>query len=218
MTVLFDIDSLVYSSCFGVETSDDACIKFDNQFDGIISSLDPFYDIEEVIVFGFGKNNFRKKLSPSYKANRKSELPEFFHHVKKFVLEVYDVEVANGMETDDLVAVFAEKIGYEDCIIVSIDKDYLNLPGLKYNYRTKLLSNVGEIEAMRNFYTQMIVGDSADNVNFCKGYGKKYAYKLFENVSTKFGFQRKVLYLYKEIYKNKGRERFLQCYNLLKLG
>lgn len=218
MVILFDIDSLVYSSCYGVETSDDACWKFDRYFEDIIASLEPFYDINEIILFGFGKNNFRKKLSTSYKANRKYELPEFFNHVKKFVLEVYDVEVANGMETDDLVAVFAEKIGYDKCIIVSIDKDYLNLPGLKYNYRTKLLSDVSEGEAMRNFYTQMITGDTADNVNFCKGYGKKYAEKAFKGVVSEFGYQRKVLHLFKKIYRNKARERFIQCYNLLKLG
>ena len=218
MVILFDIDSLVYSSCYGVETSDDACWKFDRYFEDIIASLEPFYDINEIILFGFGKNNFRKKLSTSYKANRKYELPEFFNHVKEFVLEVYDVEVANGMETDDLVAVFAEKIGYDKCIIVSIDKDYLNLPGLKYNYRTKLLSDVSEGEAMRNFYTQMITGDTADNVNFCKGYGKKYAEKAFKGVVSEFGYQRKVLHLFKKIYRNKARERFIQCYNLLKLG
>lgn len=218
MVILFDIDSLAYSACFGVETSDNACWKFDNQFEDIISVLEGFYDIDEVLVFGFGRNNFRKKLTASYKANRTSKLPDFFPHVKEFVMSVYDVEVANGMETDDLVALFAEDIGYDKCIIVSIDKDYLNLPGLKYNYRTRDLTNVTEQEAMRNFYTQMIVGDSADNVNFCKGYGKKYAEKIFKNVTTKFGYQRKVLYLYKQIYKNKGRERFLQCYNLLKIG
>ena len=34
-------------------------------------------------------------------------------------------------------------------------------------------------DALRNFYTQMIVGDSADNILVCSGKGKVYAGKLF---------------------------------------
>lgn len=218
MVILFDIDSLVYSSCYKVDTPDDACWKFDEVFQNIINTIELFHEVEEIIVFGFGRNNFRKKLSGSYKENRPEQKPKHFQYVKNFVLECYDVEVANGMETDDLVALFQKEIGHENCIIVSIDKDYLNNPGTIYHYGRREFIEVTQADALRNFYTQMIVGDSADNVNFCKGYGKKYAEKAFKGVLSEFGYQRKVLHLFKKIYRNKGRERFIQCYNLLKLG
>lgn len=218
MVILFDIDSLVYSSCYNVETAEDACYKFDEVFQSIVNTIELFHQVEEVIVFAFGKNNFRKKLSGSYKANRTKEQPKFFHQLKNYILKYYEPEQANGMETDDLIAIYQKRIGHENCIIVSIDKDYLQNEGLIYNYGRKEFIKVSKEDALRNFYTQMITGDTADNVNFCKGYGKKYAEKAFKDVLSEFGYQRKVLRLFKKIYRNKARERFIQCYNLLKLG
>ena len=218
MVILFDIDSLVYSSCYNVETAEDACYKFDEVFQSIVNTIELFHHVEEVIVFAFGKNNFRKKLSGSYKANRTKEQPKFFHQLKNYILKYYEPEQANGMETDDLIAIYQKRIGHENCIIVSIDKDYLQNEGLIYNYGRKEFIKVSKEDALRNFYTQMITGDTADNVNFCKGYGKKYAEKAFKDVLSEFGYQRKVLRLFKKIYRNKARERFIQCYNLLKLG
>ena len=122
------------------------------------------------------------------------------------------------METDDLVAIFQQKIGHENCIIVSIDKDYNQFEGTIYNYHKRKIITLSKQDALYNFYEQMIVGDQADNINFCKGYGKAYAKKLFEGVSTDFGYKKKVLGLFKEIYRSKGRERFIECYHLLKLG
>jgi len=63
----------------------------------------------------------------------------------------------------------------------------------------------------------MILGDSADNVNFCKGYGKAYCKKIFKDCKTPYQFKRKVFELYKKIYKSKAREKYILCYNLLKL-
>ena len=77
--------------------------------------------------------------------------------------------------------------------------------------------DVSEMEALNNFYTQMIVGDTIDNVNYCKGYGKKYAEKLFAECTTHYQFTKKVYGLFKEIYKQKAKLKYIQCYNLLRL-
>ncbi len=77
--------------------------------------------------------------------------------------------------------------------------------------------NISEKQALYNFYTQMIVGDSADNVNFCKGYGIKYAENLFKNCQTKYQFMRKTFELFKKIFRSKAREKFITCYTVLKL-
>ena len=62
----------------------------------------------------------------------------------------------------------------KESIIVSIDKDYLQFPATIYNYHYKhqTITTYTEYEANYFFYEQMIIGDTADNVNFCKGYGK----------------------------------------------
>ena len=218
MILLFDIDSLLYSSCYNVDSPEETMFKFDENFQKIVNDLEEFYEIEEVIPFGLSKNNFRKYITKSYKANRSSEKPQYFDILCNYVKKYYEPEIANGMETDDLVAIYREKIGEENCIIVSIDKDYLQFSGRVYNYKSRNFITLSKQDALYNFYEQMIVGDQADNVNFCVGYGKAYARKLFEGVSTEFGYRKKVLGLFKEIYRSKGRERFIQCYHLLKLG
>ena len=57
------------------------------------------------------------------------------------------------------------------CMIVSIDKDYKQFPCLMYNYhyKHKVVYDITEEQAMYNLYEQMIIGDTADNVNYFKG-------------------------------------------------
>ena len=218
MILLFDIDSLLYSACYNVDSPEEAMFKFDEFYQKTVNDLDEFYEIEEVIPFGLSKNNFRKYITKTYKANRSKEKPQYFKILCKYVEKYYEPEVANGCETDDLVAIYREKIGHENCIIVSIDKDYLQFEGTMYNYNKRKFITLSKEDALYNFYEQMIIGDTADNVNFCVGYGRAYARKLFEGVSTDFGYKKKVLGLFKKIYRSKGRERFIECYHLLKLG
>lgn len=70
---------------------------------------------------------------------------------------------------------------------------------------------------MYNFYEQMIVGDTADNVNYLKGYGKSYAKKLFEGCNTRYMYTKRLYNLFKEVHKGKAKQRYIECYNLLKL-
>ena len=63
----------------------------------------------------------------------------------------------------------------------------------------------------------MIVGDQSDNVNFFFGKGKKFAEKYFVNCRTKYQYTKKLYKLFKQDYKGKARERYIECYNLLKL-
>jgi 5'-3' exonuclease len=63
----------------------------------------------------------------------------------------------------------------------------------------------------------MIIGDTADNVNYCKGYGKKYAEKLFADCNSHYKYTKRVYDLFKKIHKGKAKQRYIECYNLLKL-
>ena len=91
----------------------------------------------------------------------------------------------------------------------SLDKIAVSVKNVSKNY--------GEVEALKNFYTQMIVGDTIDNVNYCKGYGKKYAKKILKDCTTHYQFTKKVYELFKKIYKQKAKLKYIQCYNLLRL-
>ena len=125
------------------------------------------------------------------------------------------------METDDLVAMHWKKLskvwGRDQVMIVSIDKDYLQFPALIYKYNKKEVITLSEKAARYNFYEQMIVGDTADNVNYFKGKGKAFARKFYEDCTTTYQFRKKLFWLFKEKYKSKAKEKYVECYNLLKL-
>ena len=86
-----------------------------------------------------------------------------------------------------------------------------------YHYKHKEILDISEDDALYNFYEQMIMGDSADNVNFFKGKGRKFAEKYFLECKTKYQYTRKLYELFKQEYKSKAKEKYSECYNLLKL-
>ncbi len=225
MVVLFDADSLVYSSCCGVDDIlDEAIGKFDEIFMSIVNRLEETYQIERVITFNNSKGNFRKLLDTNYKANRKKqEHPKLLYEMHEHIAEIYSTKSSYGVETDDLVATYwktlTDELGHNNVIIVSLDKDYKQLPCLMYNYHYKHqeIISISYKESLYNFYEQMIVGDTADNVNYFKGKGKKFAEKYFKDCTTKYQYTRKLYELFKQEYKGKARQKYAECYNLLKL-
>ena len=122
----------------------------------------------------------------------------------QYVKDNYDSKYCYGKETDDLVAAYwkrlTDEFGRDEVMIVSIDKDYKQFPALIYNYhyKHKVILNISEQEALYNFYEQCIVGDTADNVNYFKGKGKKFAEKYFINCTTKYQFTKHLFLLFKK--------------------
>ena len=234
MILLIDADSLIFASCYRKrETPDDELYyteiedsrnKFDQQFMKIVNDLEEKYPIDKVLTFSGSKGNFRKLITKKYKANRKKqELPPLLDEMHQFVKDHYDSIWGYGVETDDMVARYWKQIsgdiGRDKVMIVSIDKDYKQFPCLMYNYhyKHKEILDISEEEAMYNFYAQMIEGDTADNVNYFKGKGKKFAEKHFKDCTTKYQYTRKLYELFKQEYKGKARQKFVECYHLLKL-
>lgn len=233
MIVLVDADSLIWSSCYKKKenpddsmyhTLEDAILKFDEVFMSIINKIEESYELDKVITFAGARGNFRKKISKTYKANRKeSDRPDILNDLQEYVKEKYSAISGEGVETDDVVATYWKEISNtfsrDEVLIVSIDKDYKQLPCLiyDYHYKKQCYYDISEAEAMYNFYEQMISGDSADNVNYCKGYGAAYCKKAFKECLSNYSYMRVVFSLYKKIYKNKAREKYIECYNLLKL-
>jgi 5'-3' exonuclease len=233
MIVLVDADSLIWSSCRkhketpednGYNEYEDAIYKFDQVFMSIINNIEDRYEIDKVITFSGAIGNFRKQISETYKANRKeSDRPPLLKEVQNYVKQNYNAIAGEGVETDDVLATYwktlTDTFGRDEVLIVSIDKDYKQLSCLIYNYHRnhKCYYDISEAEARHNFYEQMIIGDSADNVNFCKGYGKEYCKKAFKDCLSDYSYIRVVFQLFKKIYKGKARENYIQCYRLLKL-
>ena len=234
MVLLIDADSLIFASCYRTKDDsfenpfytdiEDSIVKFDEQLMKIINDLEDQFEIDKYIVFNGSKGNFRKLISKKYKANRKKQtLPPLLHDMHQYVKDTYHSIYGFGIETDDLVARYwyniAKNIGRDNVIIVSIDKDYKQFPALIYNYHFKhqTILDITPQQALYNFYEQCIVGDTADNVNYFKGKGKKFAEKYFKDCKTKYQYTKKLYELFKEQYKGKAKQNYIECYNLLKL-
>lgn len=235
MILLIDADSLIWSSCYKTKRQPDEPLFFEDireaedKFDEVLMKV--VNDIEEnycpadkIEIYADSRGNFRKLLYKKYKANRKKrEIPPILGGIQKYVREQYEAISMVGVETDDVVASawkkYSEEYGRDNVMIVSIDKDYKQFPCKLYNYHYnhRCVYDITEEEAMYNFYEQMIIGDTADNVNFCVGYGKRYAEKLFEGAKTKYDYSKRTYSVFQEIYKSKARKMYELCYNLLKL-
>ena len=234
MILLVDADSLIFASCYKKREHPedekfytdiaDARNKFDQQFMAIVNKLEDMYSIDRVVTFSGSKGNFRKLITSNYKANRKkAELPPLLNEMHQFVKDQYDSVYGYGVETDDMVARYwfnlSREVGRDEVMIVSIDKDYKQFPCLMYNYHYKhqVILDISEDEAMYNFYEQMIIGDTADNVQYFKGKGRVFASKWLKDCETKYQYTKKMYELFKQEYRGKARQKYSECYHLLKL-
>tara|TARA_R110002167_G_scaffold117335_4_gene293273 strand:- start:27 stop:818 length:792 start_codon:yes stop_codon:yes gene_type:complete len=152
--------------------------------------INPF-DLEEVLIPVYavkGKGNFRKDLAADYKAKRPEldkEIKDKLNFLHKYAVKQGAVQ-ADGMEADDLVAIWA----YEaietgnEYVICGIDKDLLQIPGEHYNYGKDNWLSIDQDIAKYNLMIQCLTGDNTDNIPGIKGIGPKKAAKILAGVST----------------------------------
>ena len=234
MILLIDADSLIFASCYRkrltpddspyYEKLSDATDKFDEQLMGIVNDLEEHYEIDKVLIFSGSLGNFRKLITKKYKANRNNQQkPPLLNEVHAYVKDKHNSIYGYGVETDDMVARYwydlSNEFGRDEVMIVSIDKDYKQFPCLMYNYhyKHKVVYDITEEEAMYNLYEQMIIGDTADNVNYFKGKGRAFAKKYLADCNTHYQYTKKLYELFKQVHKGKAKQRYIECYNLLKL-
>ena len=180
INVYIDGDILVYQSIWSATSTKDIKKKLDQTIASIMSELEG--STGKIAIKG--KDNFRKEVYTEYKGNRKKELTEqekeFFAYAYSYLETSWDAVTADGMEADDLLAIWSTET---PGIIVSIDKDLLQVPGLHYNTRKKEYVHMSEEEASLLLHTQVLMGDSTDNIPGLKGIGKVKAAKVMEGVS-----------------------------------
>jgi hypothetical protein len=111
-----------------------------------------------------GEGNWRKSFYPEYKANRKDvRIPEYNEIVREHLILKYKAEIVNDIEVDDRCGIRLTQEG-DNAICVSLDKDLLTVPGNHWTFVKRVRSIVSPLTALRNFYGQLITGDSSDNI------------------------------------------------------
>ena len=172
----------------------DAKAKFQ---DGIGEVRDTLPDHQVVLVFG-QRYSFRYGVWPQYKANRKStRRPAGYLELQKWAwrgaaARGWGVETLSDVEGDDVLGVLYE----EGDVIVSVDKDLLTIPGL--HLRDGEVRAVSRFEADRNFYAQVLTGDSTDGYPGCPGAGPVAAERLLADCATEVEMWQAVLGAYEK--------------------
>lgn len=156
-------------------------------FRGMIQSiLDACAPVAEYKIIISGPNNFRYKIATlkPYKGNRdRSEEPVWRKALEEFALEEYGAVRTDGYEADDLLAVEFLK-DPQNSIICSLDKDFMQLIGLRmYRWDRGEHVTVDKLEAARNFYVQLLKGDTTDNIAGVPGMGEAKSRRVIEKLT-----------------------------------
>lgn len=165
----------------------------------------------EFSIFISGDTNFRYDIYPEYKANRTQPKPQYLQAAKDYLVEKYGAEISVGCEADDLLGI--AQCNQSNTIICSIDKDLRMIPGMHYSFeisgkitkgpnagqpwiRPMEIMEVQPFEGLKRFYTQILTGDSTDNIKGAVGIGRVKAagilagdeneFDLFSSVSAYF--------------------------------
>jgi len=174
-----------------------------------IESLAKSYNAGTIIVCADGGSSYRKEIYPEYKANRKErfadqteqEAKEFEMFMAEFsdtltlIKQKYPVFHFRGVEADDIAAYITQSAEYDDCWLISSDKDWDLLISDKvsrFSTVTRKETTVHNWDEHYDFEIEdyitfkCLTGDKGDNVPGVPGVGPKRAVQLMEQYGTVF--------------------------------
>lgn len=150
---------------------------------GIVDKVLNHYKYEgeyEIVMCFSDSENFRKKLLPSYKANRIGKRkPLGYHKVVEWVKNNYTCYQKPELEADDCIGILAT-LYPDSTVIISGDKDFKSIPGNFYDFLHDVYYEISEEEADYQHLYQTLIGDTADNYKGCPGMGAVGAKKLLD--------------------------------------
>ena len=175
---IIDGDLVAYRCAATVPEELDVSVAY-YRMDVLIQQIIEATDATQYRVFLTGKNNFRKKINPDYKANRKDTVPPIYlQECRQYLMDNHQAVMSDGCEADDLLGIAQNK----DTILCSLDKDLRMIPGKHYNWTKVELDVVNKQDALRHFYKQMLIGDKSDNIFGVDKIGPVKAGKLIDHL------------------------------------
>lgn len=176
MIPLIDMDIVAYRVAATVPEEDgfDVCTY---RMDVLLRGIFDACESEEYIGVISGKNNFRHKVNPEYKAHRRNIVDPFYRQqCKQYLIDNYKAVVTDGCEADDMLG----WLQTDETVICSIDKDLKQIPGKHFNFVKLEFDSVEKVDGVKFFWKQMLIGDSSDNIIGVAGIGKKKANKFID--------------------------------------
>jgi len=191
-TLLIDGDILVYSICSATEYvarfDDETDVAFGNigealaMCDDMVSKWMTKLNAEFCVIGFTGKDNYRKKVYPQYKAHRKAcRKPCGYKPVKERLGGLYAIKEEPALEGDDIIGILQTEGSYNNSIIVSSDKDLNCIPGWLWNPdKDEEPRLITPGEADRNWLMQTLTGDKTDGYPGLEGVGPVTAAKILK--------------------------------------
>ena len=236
--LLIDADSIMYTSTYFPEDSllefpteeeqlEEAKYRTRTKLQEIQLNVEEWYNIVQTYIFIGGKGNFRYKIFPEYKANRKDTVKSpLLPFIKEYMIEELKAIESHGGEADDyIIDGISECFG--NCVVSSIDKDVLyhspNIPLYDYRGYNDVLGEFKSISTKQSRLaraTQIVIGDSTDGVPGAKGVGKAWCDKNMHVDMTDYQFIKAIFLAYLKANKNDSVESKKQIklyYKVLKL-
>lgn len=136
-------------------------------------------DADVVMVAITGNTNFRKDILSSYKENRKDQRkPVVLGALKEYLVKEYGALSVPELEADDVLGVWATG-PFKDGIIVSIDKDFNQIPGFVFNPDKDTAPRFITVDQANYYHLyQTLIGDKTDGYSGCPGVGPVKAEKI----------------------------------------
>ena len=161
--------------------------------------------------------NFREQIAKQakYKGNRDyANRPKYYRELTEYLIDRFGARYTEGQEADDEIGIRATEEGNR-ALIVSFDKDLLQIPGRHYNWVTKETATISGKDAALNFYAQILSGDPVDNVPGLPGIGSVKARKILAGVVSPVDAWERVIKAYTEEFGNEGKEIALETARLV---
>ena len=215
-TALIDGDIIVYACAWAseepIDWGDSTTLEVDHaavaaHIDERICDIEADVDSDRSLVCLSPGHVFRHDLFPEYKANRKGEgkrKPIGYKAARDYLRATYEVVQRAELEADDVMGIIAtggsRKYAADEYVICSTDKDMAQIPGLHYKWNREEdgVFEISEDEAERKFWTQVLTGDSTDNIAGIPGVGPVKAGHILDDArgmtfSEGHGFWEKVV-------------------------
>lgn len=179
MIALLDADILAYRIAFACkdEKVNVARLRLSSYIIDILAlKVDRTYEgcfVDDWKLYITGKGNFREQIAVTapYKGNRTAPKPAHHQAMREWLLKEWNAINVSGIEADDAIATEATKLGEGNCVMVSVDKDFDQIPGWHYNFVKDVGYYVTKEEGLLSFYKQILSGDDADNIKGLRGIG-----------------------------------------------
>jgi 5'-3' exonuclease len=209
MKILIDGDVLCYRVAYSYKTEWDnnigadiktplslseAKVKLDQLIRDILQEINPYAPFT---IYLTGKGNFRNDVAKEaiYKGNRgTTPKPDNLEGLRLHLQFEWMAITSTDEEADDLIAIEATN---QVSVIVSTDKDFLQVPGTIFNPTKWEFTKVTPWDGIKAFYTQVLTGDVVDNIKGLVGVGPAKAAKILAGCDSEKALYNACLEAYK---------------------